>query len=955
MDTRDELRFDAPLSVAKGAERGLGMAAVLRAVGIESAPPRFERFELEDKLGEGAMGQVFLARDMQLDRYVALKVLRDQTTETNRARLRREARALARLSHPNVVQVLGVGEQDAQTWIAMEYVPGITLAQWAKKHPPASGPRFDQALRLLMAAGRGLVAAHAAGMVHRDFKPANVLVGDDEAVKVADFGLAQLGTPPESELELSTLQAGDVEATADALTQTGVVAGTPRYMSPEQHRGQRADETSDQFAFAVSAWEVLHGSLPFPAASSYGLVDAMEAHHIAVPAAGHGVPRSVSRALRRAMSPDPRDRFPSMEALLSALPPRRFRRARLWALGALTVTMSLGLANAAWRSDGPACDASLAHAELSEVWNQRRRHDVRQAVVQTRASYAQTTLQTAMQALDGFAQRWVQQRVAACEAAWHERSANGQQLDARIHCLRRQLITADGIIERLSTLQDRRDVERAATAPLGLPDPQACETSSSRLPIEFTPRARSLRDELADIEAAWITGDHRSVVQRARAVADEAHAQGLDLLRGDALYRLGSALGALGEPEAVQAQSEAYAIAVAHDDWTAAAERARHLAFVNTELGQLDDARRWLRYAESASQRHPTTLSTASILRTECSLLAAEGKYERALEVCHRSLGLAEEAQAPQRLRWQILSMLATVLHRVGRIEQAIEIDMQLRGEARAQLGDTHPRVGGMSLNIGTASQDAGLHEQALAAYQEAVRVFTAAYGPDSVWVVSALMNTGSLHMRAGHYAAAEDALLAALEAGRDREDDRRARVLHNLAELRRRQGRYDEALQVLQQVQHLETKLLELGHPQTAHTHHTLGNVLMKLDRLQDARRELDRALELRTVSPGSHEMAALQTSLSELAELQDEPSRAIQHAIGALRIYATLDVPPHERLSALVRAGALLAARGRDAEAAPYLIEAVAYDLGDDPQALRAQARARAALTRIENRRIR
>ncbi|HRI07840.1 MAG TPA: serine/threonine-protein kinase, partial [Nannocystaceae bacterium] len=219
------------------------------------APLMIARFEVLDTLGEGGMGIVHAALDPELDRVVAIKVIRDDRDDRYRDRLLREARALARVSHPNVVQVHEVGETSEGVFIAMEYVPGTTLGRWLQAAPRG----LDEILDKFTEAARGLAAAHRAGLVHRDFKPANALVGEDGRVRIADFGLARpVGPPhasPSSPHLRSTLRR---RGSGDSDTDTGVVAGTPAYMPPEQLRGLDVDARSDVFAFCIALYEATH-------------------------------------------------------------------------------------------------------------------------------------------------------------------------------------------------------------------------------------------------------------------------------------------------------------------------------------------------------------------------------------------------------------------------------------------------------------------------------------------------------------------------------------------------------------------------------------------------------------------------------------------------------------------------------------------------------------------------
>jgi serine/threonine-protein kinase len=290
---------------------------------------RFAGYVIMKVLGAGAMGLVYAARDEELQRTVALKLVRPSMKEASeeafaRERLLREAKAAAGLAHPNVVVVYEVGTFDGQVFIAMELVESGSLVNWLAAAPRSAG----EILEMFARAGEGLAAAHEAGIVHRDFKPDNVLVGRDGRPRVADFGVARQVSdpaPPNASANNSvTSNSGSLFAGTVSLTQTGALVGTPAYMAPEQWPGGIADPRSDQFAFAVSLYECLYGERPFMRRYAPS-VEREQRLPMRSTARGGRVPTHVRQALRRAMSTDPRERFADMRALVRALvePPER--------------------------------------------------------------------------------------------------------------------------------------------------------------------------------------------------------------------------------------------------------------------------------------------------------------------------------------------------------------------------------------------------------------------------------------------------------------------------------------------------------------------------------------------------------------------------------------------------------------------------------------------------------
>ncbi|MCA9708302.1 MAG: serine/threonine protein kinase [Myxococcales bacterium] len=307
-----------------------------RLLGRTLTPVRVGRFVVLRRVGHGGMGVVYAAHDPELDRKVAVKLVDDGggdgsgPTEAHRELLR-EARAAAALTHPNVVTVYEVGLEGDAVFLAMEYVDGPTLRRWLE---PPGDRRWREVVGMFVAAGRGLAAAHRAGLVHRDFKPDNVLIGADGRPRVADFGLARPAPRDRTEPGDGSEPAGEGTFTS--------VAGTPRYMAPEQHDGQGIGPASDQFAFCVALYEGLYGQPPFPISSVVDRLDALERPLPAPPS--RGVPRSLWRVLRRGLAQEPAQRWPGMAELLEALEAVGRRRRRLATAAVVVPTSSLAQA-----------------------------------------------------------------------------------------------------------------------------------------------------------------------------------------------------------------------------------------------------------------------------------------------------------------------------------------------------------------------------------------------------------------------------------------------------------------------------------------------------------------------------------------------------------------------------------------------------------------------------------
>ncbi|HTR51059.1 MAG TPA: protein kinase [Kofleriaceae bacterium] len=429
------------------------------------------RYRLERSLGGGAMGVVHAAFDPDLERRVALKVLRvSDGSEEARQRLLREARALARLAHPNVVTVHEVGTAGGRDYVAMELVEGESLADWLR-----GGPRTrEEIVAAFVAAGRGLAAAHAAGLVHRDFKPHNVLRRGDGRIVVTDFGLARYSDAAQP---ASWKPQADGSMKPAVLTQTGSLLGTPAYMAPEQWSGGTIGAAADQFAFCVALWEALAGERPFRGDT----LDALKAEVARGPASldVSKLPRRLRSVLRRGLEPDPAERWPSMNALLAALV-RGERRPKLAlaAVGTMVVTAG-ALFVALGRSGGVGGECAAPVLDPAAVWSSPR--------AATLAANGQAPGARAL-ALD--LARWTDTRARVCRA-------DAAARPARLACLDGVLAQDDALARELASVQGAPHADAGAL----LVDPAACEAPRApRLVSAMSP------ERLAAIDAFLVNG-----------------------------------------------------------------------------------------------------------------------------------------------------------------------------------------------------------------------------------------------------------------------------------------------------------------------------------------------------------------------------------------------------------------------------------------------------------------
>ncbi len=588
------------------------------------------RYVVVDVIGRGGMGVVYSAYDTQLDRRLAIKLLRRDVSRGNDAaevesRMLREAQAMARLTHPNVVAVYDVGTFDHRVFLAMEYVDGWTLKEWVKTPRP-----WRERMAALISAGKGLAAAHAVGLVHRDFKPDNVLVGRDGRVLVTDFGLARIaGTDApeeegaaEGEVKPATRSARSLEDLPRApisgaslsgtpldanLTLTGSVMGTVGYMPPEQAFGEVTNAATDQFSYCATAYVVLYGERPFPGEDLHSYLLAVT-QPPREPPKDSPVPRWVYRILVRGLSPEPEKRFASMEALLQALGDDPAIRRRKWAAAVAAVALLGGGALLTSRAIAhQERECAIDPSELAGVWDGPTKQDVRAAFVKVGGTEGDALATRVEKVLDGVASKWVAMRADVCEATYvrHQQSADVERL--RVECLDRRKTE----LHALTTVfrqADEQVAKRALDAPYGLTgvgfcaDVQALRASSG-LPDDPAERARVLeaRGELARASSLSLAGklnDAVGVAEGALAIARQTKHQSTI---AETLYMIGEAKRSLGDYVGAEpALSEATWTAISSGTDAVAARAAGLSAFVvGAKLRRPSEAHVWLGVAEA--------------------------------------------------------------------------------------------------------------------------------------------------------------------------------------------------------------------------------------------------------------------------------------------------------------------------------------------------------------------
>jgi len=634
-----------------------------------------DHYVIVDRLGAGAMGEVLRARDTVLGREVALKLLQHTPGPQWEERLVREARAMARLSHPNVVAVYGVGEwrpeaSPPRVYVAMELVVGTTLRRWCE----AQRRTWPELMSAWIDAGLGLAAAHAQGIVHRDFKPDNVLVGDDGRVRVGDFGLAA------SSGTRSALASSD-EPLSDSLTRTGELMGTPRYMAPEQLRASAVTARADQFAFAVSLYHALFGSFPYAGKSLQELTHSYEGPPVP-PARGGGVPPAIWDALRRALQADPDDRFADMDELIACLrrvlARRRRRRSVLVTAAVGIVGIGGGIAVAEALRERP-CEG--VGAPIDGAWDDARRATLAAALDDD--AFARIG-----PPLDAFAQAWRDTAVEVCRATHVQAIQSAQLLELRMACLEDRRGRAHALVTALLADPDAESIRRAVPAIDRLPAPAGCRVAEGAGDPAAGEDA-AVQDDLQRLLAMLELGRYPD----ARVLGEDVIARAVTPWgRARARLVLFGAYDDLGEPALA---SEALAAGL-HD----AAETDDDALIARYWMARIADAADHQRYELAAEQLVAARVSARRAtdgprLRFEIALSASrvhgvQGDHKAALREAERAVAAADEIGS-QLSRASALEMRAGALTRLARHQDAIA-DTEGAVQARiTALGETHP------------------------------------------------------------------------------------------------------------------------------------------------------------------------------------------------------------------------------------------------------------------------
>lgn len=806
------------------------------------------RFCLGRVLGSGGMGTVYEAHDEKLKRPVAIKLVGAPLQSAHEERLRREAHALAQLSHPNVVGIYDADTVNGDTFIAMELLGGETLADWQRARRT-----WQECVGVYLQAGRGLAAAHAAKLVHRDFKPANCIIDTKGHVRVLDFGLA--GMPIDDEGAATSASNASVakdtdpgarssdsiplsRTAPDRLTKAGAILGTRAYMAPEQLHPRTADARSDQFSFCVAFYEALYGALPFGDDPGRILLEmAHGAAHIPLPPpSARKVPRWLRRIVLRGLSARPDARWPSMAELLGEIERQR-RRAKQWSVGfAIGGPICVALASVLSSVYSTSLACTEARDGLDDIWDSAREERVGQAFLAARHPGAPHAWATVRRELGHYADDWTLASTQACEATRVHHEQSVEVLERRRRCLSR---ARSALRERVDLLAsgDPDVVNEAVALVTTLPRIEPCgdvallARDAGELSPEAEIRSSDLQEALERIRAQDLIGWHREAQQEIGPLVEQASMLAHPPVLAEALQLSGQ---------------------------------------IHVNVGDHDTAEKLFREARRSAPAHEHSVRAAAGLVHIIGIERA--KPETALELGRNAEELARSPGLEPSLRAEVLTTVAQVQtqrgeHFEARTLYAIAIEL-----LEARFGRSHIALVEALDGQGTAADKQGQREAAERSYRRALKIREHWLGPDHPAVAYQLANLAAVLVDDGSRGVETLELCTRaariLEQATTSNHKRLAHVHVNLGSVLSKLDRQPGA------VTHLRLAIDEWGkagqasHPRTAMAYFNLGRVLQKQGRDQEAIEAYRRVQQILESNEPTPELDALKAKARARAE---------------------------------------------------------------------------------------
>ncbi|MEM6989342.1 MAG: serine/threonine-protein kinase [Myxococcota bacterium] len=862
------------------------------------------RYVVLSRVGAGAVGVVLSAFDPELDRKVALKLLLPHraVNARTRVRLQREAQALAKLSHPNVVAVHDVGVHAGQVFLAMEFVAGETLRAWASAKNGERRP-WQDVVRVYGEAAQGLAAAHDQGIVHRDFKPDNAMIGPDGRVRVMDFGLAR-GGDESSEPELEAVGLDSRTSGEARLTRTGAIMGTPAYMAPEQFAGAAVTGRSDQFSLCVALFEALCGARPFPGRGVAEVSASVSRAEIDERRWARDVPMWLRRVVRRGLARDPEDRYATMAELRLALTAgegRRRRRRIAIVGGSLVLAAGALLGYQALERGREVAACAALGATIEEEWNDEKRQATSDSLAASEASFAKALATRVPDWLDEYATSWRTEREATCLTTRDDDSL-APQLQANVDwCFEGLRAELRWVVDELATPAEtppRGAILRAArlTPPSSCSDLKALARSDAAPPQELQAEVMVLRQARVNLRRSRFTLPPAARLETAIALRERTERAAWTPQVARVLSAEAAILQELERTDDAQrTMKRAYMLAASDGAWNVAAQAALDMANLVGAVGtRYTEGLTWIEHARVAAGHggHRQDLFEASAATCLGRVHGRAGRY-----------ALAERAYRDA-----------------------------YHGHADA-VGPKHPVTAQAATNLGSALSSQGRYAEAEVMYREALDTLTAVYGrdyPDSATAI------GNLAVALGHLGSVEESLALHREAVAllrvDPVTPRRVFLpaLANLGTSLAREGEYEEARALLTEAVATARSLPEYAAPELAAFEMNLALVHGLLGNHDQEISGLERAVALLAAESGGNPADFVQAlgnlgerrlAMGALPEAHDAFARSVAAGEGAEGLPARRYL-----VTSLTGLGEVIAAQGEGEAAVATLTRAVA-----------------------------
>jgi tRNA A-37 threonylcarbamoyl transferase component Bud32/tetratricopeptide (TPR) repeat protein len=691
------------------------------------------RFIVLDAIGKGGFSVVYRAFDPQLNRVIALKLLRAKAHDaaelaSRRDRLLREAQALAAVSHRNIVAVHDAGTHGGEVFLAMELLAGDTVLDWARRGARSAREIVDA----YCGACAGLAAAHDAGLIHRDVKPANMIVTTDGELKVLDFGLARAADEPESASSRASAATpgakhGAASAPTDRLhsdiTRAGVVLGTPAYMAPEQHLEQRATPLSDQYSLCVSLYQSLYGELPFRGDDEAAMRAEIVAGRVRAAPRGAKVPRALRAIVLHGMACEPERRYESVRKLGAQLRwflGRRRRRIRL-ALIAAGVAFLGGAVSVAAIARAPSAVCTGTERHWQGVWDPSVAGVVHASFAATGKPHAEDTFERVAAGMDAYRQAWIDLHHASCRATHVFGEQSAAELDRRMACLDRKLAKAETLVAALRGPQASEILDHAVLAVVELPrELGQCRddgAASATLDADVRPKYDELRRELDRLDLLLKTGRYSDALKDASVLVGRASALGVGELESDAHALLGSLLLSLSRPVESDEQLRLALRASARvgDAHRAASQWLNLVRLISNYEAKPEGASEALFSARLAVESSGDVKLRLRWLNEASDLARLTGDFDLALDWAQQALALlADSKEIDGKTEAQVYKQACIALTMLGRPNEALAYANKEYEVLRDEFGERHPRVAFALSTIGIVLSGAGDYRAAL-------------------------------------------------------------------------------------------------------------------------------------------------------------------------------------------------------------------------------------------------